>query len=82
MKDCNEWMQGHEAESGDQRRAVTGVQVGVTELEVGLEQWDGEEGGWEKTDSLRIAMGRDDYAATRCGLLRPTSTHFHPSSGH
>lgn len=45
IKDGSEWMQGHKAESGDQGRAVTGVQVGVTELEPGLEQWDGEEGG-------------------------------------
>lgn len=38
---------------GDQGGAVTDVQAEVKGLEPGLDQWDGEEGGWEKRDSLR-----------------------------
>ena len=41
------------------------VQAEVVGLEPGLGQWDGEEGGWEERDSLRIDRGREDYAATR-----------------
>lgn len=82
MKNSSEWMQGDEAETGDQGRAVTRVQAGDIGLEPGLEQWDGEEAGWEKRDSLRVDRGRDGSAATRCRILRPASAHLHPSPGH
>lgn len=58
MKDGSEWLQGGEAEEES-------VQAEVVGLEPGLGQWDGEEGGWEKRDSLRIDRGREDYEATR-----------------
>ena len=50
-------------------------------LAPGLEQWEGEEGGQEKGDSLRIDRGEDDYVATKCRLLRPPRLHPHPSPG-
>lgn len=57
---------------GDQEGAVTGVQAEVKGLEPGLDQWDGEESGWEKRDSLRTGRGSPGIQA---GMI------MHPQGG-
>lgn len=66
---------------GDQREAVTGVQAEVKGLKLSLGQWVGEDGGWEKRDSLRTDRGSPGIQVGR--IMQPqSSAHFYPSPDH
>lgn len=71
---------------GDQREAVTGVQAEVKGLKPSLGQWVGKWVGEKRQPENRQGLsrdsGREDYAATRWRLLRPSSAHFYPSPDH